>query len=518
MDLNYFKSLNLKKFNFKKFSFFLLLVVILLASFLRIWQIENIPPGLYPDEAINGNEAFFSLKNQSFQLFYPENNGREGLYINLLALIFYLIGPSIFAIRLTTAILGILTIICVYLLGKELFNEKIGLVSSALLSFSFWHINLSHLGFRAILTPLVLSLALYFLLRGLRTRKSYCLILSGFFWGLGFYTYTVFRLAYFLLLSIMIAYLFKNYKEKERFKFLFKSFLLLGIVAFIIMTPLLIYFIYYPEYFVSRATGVSVFGHPNVLKNFLNSLIQHLLMFNVRGDGNWRHHFSNLPMLNPLIGLFFLYGFYIALKNIKKDFKYLILVLWFFTMLLPGALTIEGIPHSLRVVGVIPAVFIISSLGIWEAIKNKKQKYLILIFILSFSFFYSFTLYFFVWAKNPNVKGAFTQKFVEIGKTLNSIPDSFSKVVVVNESGVPVPYPDGIPMPAQTPMFIEISQNKEVKSYYLKPEDLWKIPYLNRPIIIVPMQEQKEIFQRLEILFPNGKEEKINNITVYEVK
>ena len=63
-----------------KRSNIILLIILLIAVFFRVWQLSSIPPGLYPDEAINGNEA---ITNPG-KLFYPENNGREGLFINVI--------------------------------------------------------------------------------------------------------------------------------------------------------------------------------------------------------------------------------------------------------------------------------------------------------------------------------------------------------------------------------------------------------------------------------------------------
>ena len=63
-----------------------LIWIFLLAIFFRFWKLNEIPPGLYPDSAIYANEAWFSLKNRDFKVFYPENNGREGLFMWLLTL------------------------------------------------------------------------------------------------------------------------------------------------------------------------------------------------------------------------------------------------------------------------------------------------------------------------------------------------------------------------------------------------------------------------------------------------
>ena len=71
-----------------KKSILFLIIILLIAFFFRFYKLSLIPPGLYPDVAINGNEAFFSLKNKDFKVFYPENYGREGLMMWLIALSF----------------------------------------------------------------------------------------------------------------------------------------------------------------------------------------------------------------------------------------------------------------------------------------------------------------------------------------------------------------------------------------------------------------------------------------------
>ena len=150
-----------------------LLVIIAIAAFFRLWQLDLIPPGLYPDEAINGNEA---ISNPG-KIFYPENNGREGLFINLIAGSFSIFGISVWSIRIISALIGILTVLGLYLLTKELFNQDengsrfIALLASFFLAVSFWHVNFSRIGFRAILVPLILVFTFYFLSEGFRSQR-----------------------------------------------------------------------------------------------------------------------------------------------------------------------------------------------------------------------------------------------------------------------------------------------------------------------------------------------------------
>ena len=45
-----------------------LILIFIIAIFFGLWQIDRIPPGLYPDEAINGNEA----TSNPGKIFYPD--------------------------------------------------------------------------------------------------------------------------------------------------------------------------------------------------------------------------------------------------------------------------------------------------------------------------------------------------------------------------------------------------------------------------------------------------------------
>ncbi|MCP4422716.1 MAG: hypothetical protein GY805_39410, partial [Chloroflexi bacterium] len=48
----------------------ILLLIIALAAFLRLWQLDTLPPGLYHDEAYNGLDALSLLQGKTFPQFY----------------------------------------------------------------------------------------------------------------------------------------------------------------------------------------------------------------------------------------------------------------------------------------------------------------------------------------------------------------------------------------------------------------------------------------------------------------
>lgn len=521
----------------KNKTLLLLLAILLIASFFRLWQLDTIPPGLYPDEAINGNEAL----SNPWKVFYPENNGREGLFINLISLSFSIFGISIWSLKIVPAVIGILTVLGLYLLTRELFTQttnyklqatNIALLSSFFLAISFWHINFSRIDFRAILFPFISVFAFYFLFRGFRTKRIFYFIISGIFFGLGFHTYISYRFIVLLLPIVLISFWFIYQRERLQKQFLVFSFWLL-VLTFIVALPIGIYFLQNPQDLVSRAGPITVFAQDNPVKAFLVSFVSHLGMFNISGDFNWRHNFSGSPQFFWPIGILFLAGFIFSLKQLINSLKSRnwslgisnwFLVFWFFIMLLPGVLTYEGIPHSLRVIGVIPVVYIFAGIGGWllyekgkQAIHNQKLLFAFCSLFFILVTFAAFNKYFYSWAKNSNVEGAFTKKFVQIGNLLNSISPDAQKYVIVNESGVLVPLLDGIPVSAQTVMFIESTKSGKPESMYLLPKDLDKIR-IKRRTVIVPMKYDEDLLNELKKGFPGGEIQEKDGIWIYEIK
>lgn len=496
-----------------------LLIILTIAGFFRFWQLEQIPPWLFPDVAMNGNDAWETLKNRDFKVFYHENNGREGLMIWLIALSFLVFGISVWSIKIIAAIFGTLTVFGLYLLTKELFhNDKnklhVALLSSFFLAISFWHVNFSRIGFRAILLPFVLVFSFYFLFKGFRKKRIVNFIIAGLFFGLGFYTYTSFRMAVLILPFIFIPYWFIYKKENLQKEFFIHTFSFL-LIIFLVALPLGIYFLSHPQDFIGRATPVSIFAKENPLKEFAKSLILHLAMFNIYGDPNFRHNFAESPMLSWPIGILFVFGFFYAIyqliknrqKNISNFWVLSFLISWWFIMLLPGILTYEGIPHALRTIGAIPPVFILSGLAGYnfyqflnKNTKNKKFLFFALLFFLSSLLVFEYNKYFNLWAKNEKINDAFGKKYAEIGYFLNSLSEETKKYVIIDTKNNPL---YGISIDAQTPIFIERTKFKDKRAEYINFRDLEKIDFSQKEIVIIPLYEDN-IFLELALKFGKG--------------
>ncbi|MEK7553273.1 MAG: glycosyltransferase family 39 protein [Patescibacteria group bacterium] len=489
--------------------YLLLSIIVIIAAFLRLYNITELPPGLYPDEAMNGNNALESLSTGDWKIFYPENNGREGLFINIQALSIALFGNFPWALRAVSAIFGILTVLGVYFLAKEIFNKNIALLSAFLLATSFWHINFSRIGFRAIMAPFFLTWGIYFLLLALRqikeqkSPKFYILnsIFSGVFYGLGFHSYIAYRATPALILIIIALYWFQNKDpETEQVHYgaswqIRKKILLVAsgytLVAIIVFTPLGIYFIQNPQDFMGRTTQVSVFSSPTPLKDLTTNIIKTAGMFNFSGDYNWRHNYAGKPLLFWSVGILFLIGTVISIRRLfSKDFFAPIFIFsWLVIAALPVVISNEGLPHALRAIIMIPPIFILAGFGgIWliekiknlTTINNSKIKLKIFYFLL-FTFCFlllinAYNTYFIKWGKNPNIQGAFAADYVQMGRELNALPKETPKYVIVEAGGTNV---RGIPMPTQTIMFITDTFTPEKQKgkniFYILPNQISQI-------------------------------------------
>ncbi len=521
------------------------IAIVALAAFLRFWELDAFPPGLYPDEAIKGNEAARAAASLDFRIFYPDNNGREGLFINGIAVVFWLFGVGIWQLRFLSALVGTATVLGIYLLGKELFREEqdgivlgkvriatyelIALGAAFFVATSFWHLNFSRIPFRAIMVPFLLSFALMFLLRAMRSKGKLNWIFAGIFFGLGFHTYIAFRVAPLIIGTLFAAELLRYFKNRaiaSRGAFPTSGWILFMCAAFIVALPMVFYFVNHPQDFMSRSTGISIFATEAPVAEGLRSLWKTLGMFHIRGDENWRHNLSGAPELFFPVGILFLIGFGVTFRKMAFGIKNALfskgnevpfsltsstlLMSWFFVMLLPAVLTAEGLPHALRSIGAIPPSYLLAAVGFsyvckWFSTKFAKTFITTRLTVLGAGLFFliltvsSYRAYFVIWGNHPDTAGAFTRYFVDIGKLLNSFPENTHRFVIVNENGVPV---NGIPMPAQTVMFIT---GRDESIAYLLPQN---IPHTNfqTPAVIIPMRMDDGLRDTLSSYLPGIEE------------
>lgn len=402
----------------KKVFYSLVVVTFALAIFFRFYHIGSMPGGLFPDEAANGLDIN-SMQQGNLQPFYERGNGREALFFYLLWASVSLFGRSPLSHHLVSALIGLAATVFCFLVTRILFTDykgrqdaarhdrtislgrktlfesielavgapnTIALLATFLMATSAWHVVLSRTAFRANTIPLFVSATLYFGLQAVRSKTAGKRIAFGVLFGavgaLGFYTYIAYR----VLAPLIIIYAAWPFLASVRTQGLRQTLapywkaVIGAVLAFTLcITPLAHYFYTHPDSFVGRSGQVSVFN-PELNRGDLIGTVAEVTRLSVlgyftQGDTNWRHNISGQPFLSSLFSPFFFLGLLLVLWNalrylfapVRSKDKYPSFVLagWFTAFLLPVITTAEGIPHGLRAIGTIPAVFIISAYGIF---------------------------------------------------------------------------------------------------------------------------------------------------------
>lgn len=433
-------SLRPSKLSLRQKEYLALALIVLLAVFLRFCQLESIPVGLSGDEGADGFGAMRILSGEELPIFFTSDFGEEPMHTYLVALSFATWGVSLWAIRFVSALVGVLTIPVVFWLAKELFpadertSALFGLVSAFWVATSYWHIIYSRAGLEVVTLPLFSSAICYLLWRGIRSQRRWPFVVSGLLLGASLYSYRGAR-----FLPIFLGLFFGGWviSSREFRRSHLVNLVLVATLAAVVFAPLAMYGMAHPDVFFARELHVSVFnpdwerGSP--LQAFAVALVKTMGMFNFQGDPEFDRNPGRRPVLDPIGSLFFVIGLAIALWRWKRA-NYLFVVLWLLIMALPGAFTAEALPHFHRGIGALPAVCLLSTIGVlsvkewlerrpWQG--ARELSWALLCLVLISTSFLSYRDYFVPWRLRLQRDEIIGKTYMEAVAVMNStrIPD-----------------------------------------------------------------------------------------------
>ncbi|MFN3928776.1 MAG: ArnT family glycosyltransferase [Thermoflexus sp.] len=399
-----------------------------MAALLRWLDLPRIPYGLWYDEAYYGLDALRVLEGHP-AVFFPENNGREPLFIYLVAGAIAILGPTPYALRLTASMIGLLTVAATLRMAWTLSRRwEVGMLSGILMAFLLWPLNLSRVGFRAGLFPLAAALTLWSLARATRNGRPQDWALAGLIWGGGFYTYLAARMT---ILPIAIGLIFGRWRDPKRFHW--RAIGVFLICALLTVAPLAAYFLLHPEDFVLRGEQTSAFdGQRPLLQVVREQAARVGGMFFIRGDEYPRHNTAGRPVFDPLLALAFLIGGLQALRWAPFT------ALWGLSMLLPTFLSTEA-PHYLRASGALPVAAFWAGFGLWTFakfmarwIRSPWGRALALGGALGLSFPWHTIAYFDpAWWAETRVRGAFSLDSWEAAREIQAFLDAYPTGTVI---------------------------------------------------------------------------------------
>jgi 4-amino-4-deoxy-L-arabinose transferase-like glycosyltransferase len=395
----------------EKLKIVLLLVIIFIAAFLRLWNLNHYPAGLNADEAAIGYNAYSLIQTgkdehgDSWPIHFKSfGDYKPGLYFYLVLPFVKILGLNIWAVRLPSAILGILSVWLIYLLVKELFKDDwLALISAFFLAISPWHLHFSRGGWESNAATFLLLAGLYFFFQALRNPRIF--IFSFLFFILSLYTYHSARIIVpLLVLGLLLVYR-KEIFTKRQLKWIFIA----GVVGLIILLPLAVDFL--GPAGVSRFSGVGLLAdtgpfwrinelrgqHPNTMALPVRLLHNRLVAYGIAFVENWLDHFHGEFLFVsgdviernrvPETGQMYLFdipfvilGIYFLIKNRPKNWQ--AIFLWLAVAPAAAAMTFQT-PHALRAHNMVIPMVIISSFGVWglwQWVKDKKRIFAILLY------------------------------------------------------------------------------------------------------------------------------------------
>ena len=339
-------------------------LILCIAAGLRFPHLRDVPPGLWFDEALNGQDAVAVWQpGGHFKLVYPDEFPREPLFETILALAVRAFGPQVVVMRSVSALIGLLTVLLLYLMVRRNVGAPEALCAAGVLATLRWHVIFSRLVFRTlILGPWMLGLvwaALAFRRRMTLPRA----VLLGIFLGGGFYTY----LAWYFLLPLVMAIVLWLAWAACRTSGGWRPLTLALACALLVYLPLGIHYLRVPSDLLARPGAVSVFssGPRAAAREILKNTREALLMFHWRGDHVPKQNIPHAPALDRIQGAFFLVGLLLCgVAAWRKRPLSLILLGWILCGLTATIFTHTDSPNFLRTLCITPAVAAVTGIGL----------------------------------------------------------------------------------------------------------------------------------------------------------
>lgn len=412
----------------------LLAIILFLALFLRVFKLDAVP--LYGDELTMVYDSYSLLKTgqdqlgDSWPLTFKMGAGRPAGYVYTSIPFVAIFGPTIWGERLLSIISGLGLVILMFYLGKQLVNQRFGVVSALVLALSIWNINLSRGGFEAhfALFLTILGVVSFFASK----TKPYLLLVTALSFGLAAHTYPTYKLTLPFLLLLLFWYQ-GFWKQALGKKFLSWSVLSLGILVFAGGLALFQTFNAGSE---SRFLTINAFSQveleqsvlqkvnlersiselPLELRPFVsNKPLEYTFILGesylrnfsldflfLHGDGNPRHNMSTMGEFYLIELALIVLGLVYLSRNYFREFK--LIIAWILISPIAASLLLQT--HALRNSLMLPPLILLSAAGLYSLIETKMSRWVlplvIIAFVVQFVFFAQ-RLYFLA----PNELGRF---------------------------------------------------------------------------------------------------------------
>ncbi len=388
--------------------------IFVLAFLLRIVSLGNLPAGFTPDEASFGYDANSLLKTGQDQwgnafpsVFKSFGDYKLPVYTYITIPSVALFGLNEFAVRFPNALFGTLAVIATYFLVREFSDKRhtedtTAVLAALFLALSPWHIALSRGAFEANLTTFFMTFGTYLFLHARRNQKL--LTLAMFFFGINMFTYHSARLVTPVIVMSLLWIYRTDFPRRKVYS------LASAVFLFFFITALLSLFTgagtraatstilsqnlgsgnvraAVVNSGMPQTIGKLVYNEPSFkLAKFVQNYASYYSPNFLFTEGSREVTYGMIPgtgvlTIVELIGLLF-FGL-LVIKRREKSFVFLII--WLVVAPIPAALSVGPGNAANRAAIMMPAIQIISAIGVVYGVSLLRVKYKTYAFPLIYS-------------------------------------------------------------------------------------------------------------------------------------
>lgn len=431
--------------------------ILLVALFVRLWNLNSLPPGLNWDEVSVGYNAYSVLttgKDEWGQIlplsFRAYGDYKLPAYVYVDVPFVAILGLNEWGIRLPSVLAGVGMVIFIFLILKKLTNNiNISLWGAFVASVMPWSIILSRIALEANLSLFFFTSAFYFFLKGIDQKKY--LLISSILFGLTIFTYNSSRIVTPLLVIFWGILFFQKLKNKFAAVslFIFLIFFLVALPNALLQDSSARYkwtsildqgainrinelrgSSALPTVLASLQYNKITYAAPEIIKNYISHFDPRFLFFN--GGSNYQYSIPGqglaLLVLLPLL----LLGFW---KIYKERLRWQLLILsWFLLAPVPAAITRDA-PHALRALMMIPPLIMIITLGIFFIKRCGVYIKLILVISLLINFYLFWQNYSGEYTKNYSWSWQYGYK--EVVDYIKQNSNQYEQIFITKKYGEP---------------------------------------------------------------------------------
>lgn len=354
----------------------LLAGILTIGGFIRLYNLSSVPLGFFADEASIGYNAYSLLSTGKdeygvpFPIFF-RSFGDYRLPLAIYSTIPFVdtLGLNEVSTRLPSMLYGLITIIVMYFVGKEIRSKSFGLLTAFVTATMPWLIHYNRTGFEFTIYATFFTITIFLALKAIR-RKSF-IIPTFIFSAFTLYTYQPAKLLIVLLLLGLLFIYRRTYLSHRKQT-------TAGLLAFLILSiPLILSF--FNGQGIARFNMVSVFSAKlpftqSILRIIHNYLTQLSPSYFITGEPTFitRHFIGGLTPLLITTLPFLLIGLIQVFLTIKNKKSAQLLTYWFLIYPIAGAVTADAPFTSRSVIGA-PLSAILISLGIATTASQTKR-------------------------------------------------------------------------------------------------------------------------------------------------